>query len=176
MSCSPWLALIAFIVVSCCWFIGWRLYFISTFNYYSLPFYTWILPFYSVYTIFLLCLSAIPNRLPFCFHAECVSEWFYQGCVERDSVDPKSFNCPECRQDHFLSSDRNSNSAAQPRDISDIVEKEQENFVEKPVNIAYNSNAISSPVGPTDCDASSSEKKKQSDGGSHSDRSTLSTN
>eukprot|EP01036_Dinobryon_divergens_P034195 gene34194-44178_t len=99
-----------------------------------------------------------------CFHSECVSEWFYQGCVERDSVDPKSFNCPECRQDHFLSSDRNSNSAAQPRDISDIVEKEQENFVEKPVNIAYNSTAISSPTGPTDCDASSSEKKKQSDG------------
>lgn len=96
--------------------------------------------------------------------------------MERDSVDPKSFNCPECRQDHFLSSDRNSNSAAQSRDTSDIVEREQGNFVEKTVNIAYDSTAISSPMGPTDYDASSPEKKKQSDGGNHSDRSTLSTN
>ena len=92
--------------------------------------------------------------------------------MERDSVDPKSFNCPECRQDHFLSSDRNSNGAAQSRDTSDIVEREQGSFVENPVNIAYNSTAISSAMEPKDSDASSPVKKNQSDGGNYSDRST----
>lgn len=88
--------------------------------------------------------------------------------MERDSVDPKSFNCPECRQDHFLSSDRNSDSAAQSRDTSDIVEIEEGNgnSVGKHENTAYNNNnnTIPSPTGPKDKDGPS-EKEKPSDGG-----------
>mmetsp|Transcript_11379 Transcript_11379/g.15646 ORF Transcript_11379/g.15646 Transcript_11379/m.15646 type:complete len:456 (+) Transcript_11379:72-1439(+) len=37
-----------------------------------------------------------------CFHSDCVGEWFYQGCLDRDKVDIKPFNCPECRQDHIM--------------------------------------------------------------------------
>lgn len=34
---------------------------------------------------------------------DCVSKWFEQGCLDREKTDSKPFNCPECRQDHFLS-------------------------------------------------------------------------
>ena len=38
-----------------------------------------------------------------CFHNECISQWFYQSCIDRDDGMP--FNCPECRQNHIFSDD-----------------------------------------------------------------------
>lgn len=38
------------------------------------------------------------------FHSECIGKWFFQSCCLDNSNNKdecSSFNCPECRQDHF---------------------------------------------------------------------------
>ena len=100
--------------------------------------------------------------------------------MERDGgVDPKSFNCPECRQDHFLSSDRNSNSASQPNNSDIVLEIQPDTKLENSASDTANSTATTAPIRPSEKDAISfaSEKEKQGDGsishGNHLDRSTL---
>lgn len=39
-----------------------------------------------------------------CFHSECVSKWFFHGCLNNADL-ASSFNCPECRQDHIALSE-----------------------------------------------------------------------
>jgi len=46
-----------------------------------------------------------------CFHSDCVSKWFFQGCLNNTDVG-KAFNCPECRQDHIALSEHESKSSS----------------------------------------------------------------
>lgn len=46
-----------------------------------------------------------------CFHSDCVSKWFFQGCLNNTDVD-KAFNCPECRQDHITLSEQGSHTSS----------------------------------------------------------------
>jgi hypothetical protein len=46
-----------------------------------------------------------------CFHSDCVSKWFFQGCLNNTNIE-KAFSCPECRQEHITLSEHGSVSHA----------------------------------------------------------------
>lgn len=46
-----------------------------------------------------------------CFHSDCVSKWFFHGCLNSTDVG-KAFSCPECRQDHITLSEQGSHASS----------------------------------------------------------------